>query len=626
MAELLAAKGWSDTHSLGLHLRAALTDEYYIVCDPTVRGHPLDAVVVGPQGLFVLYSREWEGTVRPTQRGPWRERLESGRALSHPSPRREAHRAQRAVHAFLRDELPGLRLMIHHFVVLTKPDVKLALYGTANPPCVPIDTLAQEITSVVPPSDGALLDGEARENLALALRDRGLTASQRATQPFIFRSGGLIGAGKRAWTIRQAIRHMDKHPEDGIHHLHNGTLERWFSDEGAHHLAALAQEVTRKAERDRRVSLESFLLGTGLCRRPRLSIRPRRINMGYVPSGDMVARHLRVAKGWGRGYVYGLIRTSDPWLRVEPSTFNGSLEAEVSADTEPLLITQQPSRATVYIESNASEEPISVPVRLHVEAMPATLNRYLFRPLVGFTVAGLFGAGWGWVFGPAAIQAPAWFTGLTTPSLSSAVGWAALIGLFWALLGGIRGLRQNPAWPTLYAVRRWLSRTLVWGAALSLLILALSWVAGGFYAGAGASMPETVRASVTFFAVALAIVPATVGGISSARSRQDGRDRSANPRMLRRTILGIVKVGLAVAMLVGVRLVGSALERYDDEVNRTLTSVCERAGDRWAKWEGILSGYMDQLYVRYHDRRAPVRSTPASTTSTEVLMAEDSGH
>lgn len=66
MAELLAVKGWSTTHSLGLHLRDTLTDEYYVVCDPMVRGVSLDALVVGPQGLFVLHARDWGGDRPPS--------------------------------------------------------------------------------------------------------------------------------------------------------------------------------------------------------------------------------------------------------------------------------------------------------------------------------------------------------------------------------------------------------------------------------------------------------------------------------------------------------------------------------------------------------------------------------
>lgn len=70
MAELLAVKGWSTTHSLGLHLRDTLTDEYYVVCDPMVRGVSLDALVVGPQGLFVLHARDWGGPSAQRDVGP----------------------------------------------------------------------------------------------------------------------------------------------------------------------------------------------------------------------------------------------------------------------------------------------------------------------------------------------------------------------------------------------------------------------------------------------------------------------------------------------------------------------------------------------------------------------------
>ncbi len=134
MAKLVVARGWEASGSLGADLRQALTDEYVIAVGPTVRGHHLDAVLVGPQGLFVLHAKEWEGEILASERRPWRERLPSGRVVVHPNPRSDARRATRALRAFLRDEFPSLRPPIQHFVLFVKPGAKLATYGATHPP------------------------------------------------------------------------------------------------------------------------------------------------------------------------------------------------------------------------------------------------------------------------------------------------------------------------------------------------------------------------------------------------------------------------------------------------------------------------------------------------------------
>ena len=51
--------------------------------------------------------------------------------------------------------------------------------------------------------------------------DTGLAGTQHSNEPFVFRSGGLFHSGKQVKSIRAAIKHMDRYPEDGIYHLRN---------------------------------------------------------------------------------------------------------------------------------------------------------------------------------------------------------------------------------------------------------------------------------------------------------------------------------------------------------------------------------------------------------------------
>jgi len=609
MADVLAEKEHGALDSLTMRLRGALTDQYIIALAPIVRGLHLHSVVVGPAGLVVLHVKDWEGEIRPTQDRLWQERLASGRMVTHPNPASEARGATRALRAFLKDEFPSLHPAIRNLIVFTNSSIRFVRHGETDPPCTTIDQVAKRITALHSVPEETSISSEIRDTLAMALVERQLTATQRATQPFVFRSGRLLGIGKKAWTIRQVIKHVDKYPTDGVQHLRNGTLATWFADEGAMHLATLARDVMRQSEKEPRIYLEKFLLGAGLVRRPRLVVLPKRVNLGRVLSGETAVRRLRLRKGRGRGYVFGTVQPSDPWIRVDPDSFSGSLDAAVRVDTEPLLIAKRPYRAKIWVDSSASDDPVAVPVSVRVVSMPSALNRYLLRPVVASVVAGLLGAGVGWLLGSFGIQAPAWATGLAAFPLSTAFAWATLTGLFWALLGAIRGFLQPPVWSIAWAAGRWLARALFWSVVLASLSALALWFMARFYADVETNLADAVRTSIILFAVALAVLPATLGEASSIRPKEEAADKSSTARTFRRALWGAIGIALVFAALAGIRLVGPAWDRYC--LDNKVVSAHEWATDRWARWEAGLNDWVDQMYARYSDRRAPGRSSPA---------------
>lgn len=586
MAELLlAGRGWVEPDSLGALLREALSDEYWVVDRPVVYGCPLDALVVGPQGIWVLHEPAASGESNET------------------NIVRRAQRAAKAVRAFLKDEFPTYRLPLRQLALRSgqlAPSV--ALQGM-EVEWVSREHVAEAINAAPQPADEPLADLGVREKLAIAFRDRRLAANQRATRPFVFRSGSAFGSGTTVWTIRDAIRHMDCHPEDGIFHLRNGTLAQWLSEQGAEHLAELARQVVNRRETDMQVVLERFLIGSGLVTRPRLQVRPARLELGCVLSGEVCSMRFRVQKGPGRGYLFGSLSTSVPWLHVEPRTFTGgSLDAIVTVDTETLPISASPWVGEIEIDSSASAQPLRVPVRVRVVGLPSPLQRYLLRPLAGALVGGAWGVVLGWLLARYSLPAAGWAPPIAPADLLHNV-WPVGGGLFGAALGLLRGLGQSVALPTGWALGRWLLRALTWGAALALVLMAAYWSWVWFAQDLTTALTPPVVLALVVLAFHLALLPATLAEMAS-----DGQRGVRQPVGMERFAalplrLALIGVGLALIISAGARMAAPALEGWD--AAGAVAAVRSWLGEGLGQLEVTLNNWVDQLYLEAYDQRAP---------------------
>ncbi len=242
MAELLTDNAWPEPDSLAVSLRDTLPDEYMVVEGATVNGADLGIAVVGPQGLFVLHAKNWSGEVTPVWGGQWQVTLPSGQSGSYPNPALEAQRETPALATFVRDELQTEEQpSIYHLLVLTNPQASLAPGVAPDIMVTTPDNLPNVIVTMPQPGAGGLPDPAARSTIAHGLLAHKLSVTQRASEPFIFRSGGRLGSGKKVWTIQAAVQHMDRRPEDGIYHLNNGTLAAWLQGQGATDLAETAR-------------------------------------------------------------------------------------------------------------------------------------------------------------------------------------------------------------------------------------------------------------------------------------------------------------------------------------------------------------------------------------------------
>jgi hypothetical protein len=64
--------------------------------------------------------------------------------------------------------------------------------------------------------------------------------------------------------------------------------------------------------------LEKLLIGTGLVRCPRLFLWRKAMTLRYILARQQAECLLRVRKGRGRGYLFGVLHSSQPWIRRWP--------------------------------------------------------------------------------------------------------------------------------------------------------------------------------------------------------------------------------------------------------------------------------------------------------------------
>jgi hypothetical protein len=405
---------------------------------------------------------------------------------------------------------------------------------------------------------------------------------------------------------------MDKHPDDAMFHLHNGTLGRWFTEQGAEDLATLARRVTNEYASDPRAGLEVFLTRTGLVERSRPHVHPRTVNLGYALAGETCSMRVRVQKGKGRGYLFGRLETDDPWLRVEPDILKGEpVDARVTAGTGGLSIGSRPMESHIRIESDAFAEPVRIPVRLRVRAVPSWASMYIARPLIGLITGLLLGAVSGWALGRWGMVAPAWLPGSSIGGMSSAVAFATWVGGAWAVLGALRGFWQPAAWPPTVALLRWIARLLLWAAALSIVAIAgqWSWSRLSRVFGLGSSGPT--MAGAVLIACSVSAVPAVIGEIQLGRYTR----REAGEPIERLKLRPVGRAAAVFVVLVLVAIAGGAAvpvwERY--EMGRVISGVKEWAVGRMEWLEERMDSFFDQAALDAYDRRAKPKATDEAT-------------
>ena len=345
-------------------------------------------------------------------------------------------------------------------------------------------------------------------------------------------------------------------------------------------------------------------------------------------SGETATGRLHLKRGRGRGYLFGDLATSAAWLRAEPQSFaGGPVALTVSAETLALQISPEPYEEALLVASNASEEPIPLPVRVRVVAEPAPVSRWVLRPLAGLLLGALLGGLIGWLLAQVAPVLPVRITAHLP--FSEVFAWTLLVTAFWAIIGLVRGLVQPPAWPVRYAAGRWLAQLAVWAPLLALLGAAAAWWAQrGFGPFVGPSRFVYVQAALV--GVALSTLPASIfslrrfkapaqetsqqwaampGGTVGAPSASDPASESR--RNVRRALWGAVAAtALILALVFTPQLVRTNWTEVRAQGNVVTAETW--ATTQWDRLNVAADDLMNRLYLRFYDRRAPEQPKPAS--------------
>ena len=131
--------GWQGEKQVAKLLTSTLNDDYYLLNDLYLRngGGDIDHIVLGPNGVFVLETKNWSGNVS-CNGDDWQR---AGKRNFSSSPSRQVKRNAAKIKQIL-DNSPNLRLLgigVEGIVVLTNNHATLHL----NNPSVPILKLSQ---------------------------------------------------------------------------------------------------------------------------------------------------------------------------------------------------------------------------------------------------------------------------------------------------------------------------------------------------------------------------------------------------------------------------------------------------------------------------------------------------
>ena len=289
---------------------------------------------------------------------------------------------------------------------------------------------------------------------------------------------------------------------------------------------------------------------------------------------------------------------------MEPRSFTGGpVRVTVNADTDMLPIGAAAQAASIELHTNASEQPILLPVRLRVNAMPAPLHRYVARPLVTAALGAALGVAAGLVMQSAEAIPAAWAAALAR--LAAAPFWP-LIAALWMVCGLVIGLKQPPAWPAWHAAARWLRYTGAWAAVLIALALAVTAYWSVVY---GASLGSPLAAAG--WALGLAVLPGTADALHANRLAHERVQGEVERPAPRRQPLAVF-TGLVLVLLLAAPFVAKPAQGLWEE------RVTSGAAQGWVvqTWNNLntrANGFLDGLYLRYYDRRAPV--APAVTVT-----------
>ncbi len=139
-----------------------------------------------------------------------------------------------------------------------------------------------------------------------------LSTPQRTLEVFTFPGNAQIR------TVGALPALADEHWDAARSFLYQGDFQRWLRDINRHDLVVIADQIVSREE-NRDLGLERFLqtVDPGLPN-PKIAADPPEIDLGSVARVSALTRRVAL-QNRTRGYAYGTVTTSAPWLEVHPT-------------------------------------------------------------------------------------------------------------------------------------------------------------------------------------------------------------------------------------------------------------------------------------------------------------------
>jgi serine/threonine protein kinase len=189
---------------------------------------------------------------------------------------------------------------------------------------------------------------------------------------FVFRSG------QRATKVAELVALSRQFPQEAEEHLYAGRFETWLRTISERKFAKVAHTVVA-TKTNHAQGLDEFLQqldpnGSAATASPstttktppqggRLQVQPGALDIGPLVAGQAGVSAFTVTSAGGVA-ISGEVKSLSPWLRVSPTTFNGSSAlVDVSADTSSLDAAQKHQGS---IQISSAGERLIMPVNIEI--------------------------------------------------------------------------------------------------------------------------------------------------------------------------------------------------------------------------------------------------------------------
>lgn len=233
------------------------------------------------------------------------------------------------------------------------------------------------------------IEAQRDQDVTLRIDARRLTAGQTySARLTVVTNGGIIEVPVRldlaaapfgrppfqgASTPRDLAQRMLANPKAAVPLLETGEVARWFGTNGWSYPVpgATARGIA---------AVQQFFECLGLSRPPPLQLSEREVR--FECRTPEVLRGQVTLRTSTRKWVYALVDSNTPWLKVSTPSISGPQQAQIGYEIDPRqLPAGRVHQGTVQVRANAGQR-LAVQVRIDVLRSPRSLLGQLLRPLL----------------------------------------------------------------------------------------------------------------------------------------------------------------------------------------------------------------------------------------------------